>query len=839
MLKRMRKKITVGILAHVDAGKTTLIESLLYTSGQLRSLGRVDHKNAFLDYHEQERDRGITIFSKEAAFSWKNADIHVIDTPGHIDFSSEMERTLKVLDLAILIINGQDGVQSHTETIWRCLEHYQIPVLMFINKMDVSYHSKEELMKDLHVHCSHMCTEPSDTEKIACANESLLNTYLETEEIPVTMLQEAVFQRQVFLCYFGSALKLHGIRDIMDAIVDYSLDKAYGQDFGAKIYKISYDEQGHRLTHVKVTSGSIKVKQKIATDQKIDQIRIYNGNRFKCVQEANAGTICTLVGLTNCQAGQGLGIEPDSDIPVLNAYLNYQLILPKACDPVQMMDTCKILAAQDPQLHISYDENTKTISLRLMGDIQMEVLQKRIQQLSGFQVGFGNGIVLYKETIKEPVTGIGHFEPLRHYAEVHVYLEPLPLGSGLVFAAERSMDNLAQNWQRLIITHLQEQEHKGVLTGSPITDMKITVTAGKAHAKHTQGGDFRQAACRAVRQGLKKAHSVLLEPYYDFTLTLPVNFLGKALYDLELKQAEVQVNENMNGSMTIHGNGPVRTMINYQKDVIAYTKGLGTYTFHMDGYRPSPDPDFLVEACEYDSETDRFHPTGSIFCTHGSGFYVPYDEVESYMHIQLKTETKNPEYQSTRSSISDEEVKRVFQMASGRNRNDKKINRHPKKKLDLNEEPVRIQERKMNCLVVDGYNQIFEWEALRSLAHSNIGSARDRLIDLLSNYQGYTNYKVILVFDAYRNKDTGTRNTRNGNMDIIYTSYDQSADSYIERFVHDHKDDYHLMVATNDGLIQNSVLSHGAVRISSRELETRVLRVNEEALKILKEKRAF
>ncbi|MDY2959053.1 translation factor GTPase family protein [Floccifex sp.] len=830
----MRKKVCIGILAHVDAGKTTCIESMLYLSGQIRKLGRVDHQDAFLDYDNQERNRGITIYSKEAHFTWKYTDIYVIDTPGHIDFSSEMERSLQVLDLAILLINGQDGVQSHTQTIWKCLEHYHVPTLCFVNKMDISYHSKEDLLLDLTKKCHSNCIDFNNDdkfEKLALVNEDLLNEYIQNDSICTDSIQQAIYKRECFPVFFGSALKLEGIEPLMDAIKQYSLDCEYGQEFGAKVYKISKDEQGNRLTHIKVTSGCVKPKQ-IINEEKIDQIRLYNGKNYTMLNQADAGMICVLKGLEHFEVGQGMGIEKDSEKPLLNAYLNYQLVLPSGIDPLQMMKTCDLLCSQDPQLNIEYESQSKKINVQLMGDIQMEVLQNRIEKETGIKVGFTTGNVIYKETITEPVYGVGHFEPLRHYAEVHLKLEPLPRNSGLQFESDVSMDSLALNWQRLILTHLQEKHHKGVLTGSYITDMKITLVAGKSHLKHTEGGDFRQATYRAVRQGLKKAHSILLEPYYSFNLTLDSNSLSKALYDLECRHATVTIEDHLDGTFTVSGRGPVRLLMNYQNDVVAMTKGKGVFTCQLDGYDECVDADKIIEEIGYDSEQDFKNPTGSVFCTHGSGFYVPYDEVEEYMHIKPKSESTSQSYSSRKYTIDEQEVQRVFNMISGQNK--KKEEKKPKKKTDISYQSVTVKEKLPECLIVDGYNQIYGWDSLKEYAHSEIDYARSVLISALQNYQGYKNIKVILVFDAYRVKDSTSRNSKYGDMEVIYTKYGQSADSYIEKLVHDYKGKYKMVVASSDGLIQNSILASGAIRMSARELECRVNSVNQQAFNSLK-----
>lgn len=816
-----KKKVTVGILAHVDAGKTTLIESMLYQSHQIRTLGRVDHQDAFLDFDDQERQRGITIFSKEAHFEWLDTDIYVIDTPGHIDFSAEMERSLQVLDLAILLINGQDGIQSHTKTIWNCLEHYQIPTIVFVNKMDICFRSKEELLNDL----PNTCIDFGSTdylEKVALANEDCLNAYIETHTISPALIQQAIYRRECFPCFFGSALKQEGIQPLMDAIVQYSLDKEYPSAFGALVYKISMDEKGQRLTHVKITGGTCKVKQKINEEEKIDQIRLYNGQGYESVQEVSAGTICVWTGPSHLEVGQGIGWQTDCRVPTLESYMHYELVLPSGVDPLSLIDVCAQLSQEDPQLHMVYDEKRKKITLRLMGPMQMEVLSKRIYEKTQIEVGFSHGDVLFKETIQAPVIGKGHFEPLRHYAEVHLQLEPLARHSGMIYESEVSTNALPQNWQHLILTHLKEKEHPGILTGSPLTDMKITLIAGKGSIKHTMGGDFRQATYRAIRQGLMQAKNILLEPYYDFTIQVPQSSLSRVLYDLDQRHAKVEVQDH-----TITGKGPVRTLANYQNELTAISKGLGTFSCRLAGYDICEDADTIIAQKAYDPEKDRRHPTGSIFCTHGAGFYVPWNEVDDYMHIQPKSENSQS-YRSVKYTISDEEAKRVFERTNGKNTNKDKHKVKKKKKIDLEKVEIQPQTIKPECLVVDGYNQIFGWESLKGLPFD---SARDRLIDLLSNYQGYRNCFLIIVFDAYRVKDSTHRSYKKGDLEVIFTKYDETADSYIEKHVSAWKKQYRLIVASSDGLIQNTILAHGCQRMSARELEKRALSTNAEAFK--------
>lgn len=819
------KRITIGILAHVDAGKTTCIESMLYNAKSIRKLGRVDHQDAFLDYDSQERSRGITIYSKQAHYSWNDNEIYIIDTPGHVDFSSEMERSLQILDMAILLINGQDGVQSHTETIWKCLEQYHIPTLIFINKMDISYKEKEELINDLKK-LSDNCIDLNHTneEQLALINDDILNEYMENQSISNDLLTQAIYKRELFPLYFGSALKNEGIKELMDAITTYTFEKEYPQEFGAKVYKITNDDQGNRLTHMKITGGSLKAKDKI-NEEKVDQIRLYNGTQYQMIQEAQAGMVVAIKGLETFEAGNGFGFEKDSQKPLLNPYMNYELLLPHNVNALDMMRHLNILASQDPSLDIQYNEQTKTIHLRLMGSIQIEVIQKLIFDRTGIQVGFSTGRIVYKETIKNTIMGYGHFEPLRHYAEVHIKLEPLPKDSGIIYANEVNSDTLSQNWQHSIMTSLTKKEHRGVLIGAPITDMKITLIAGKAHLKHTESTDFAQASYRAIRQGLMKAESILLEPYYTFELKVPNEFLSKALYDLETKHAQVKIIDKS----TIQGKGPVKTLINYQNEVIAYTKGKGKYTCQLDGYYPCENQEEIIEKRQYDPENDFRNPTGSVFCTHGSGYYVPWNEVEDHLHIPLKTESTT-NYQSKKYKISEEEVQRVFQMTGGKNKNEKKQPK-VKKKTNLDLKKVSIQNNLPNCLIVDGYNMIYSWQSLKEIAKESISSARDALIDLMSNYQGYKNYKVILVFDAYRVKDNMGSSSHVGNMDIIYTRSSQTADSYIEKAVHDLKKQYRISVATSDGLIQNSIFAQGASRISSRELELQVTNVNKQAMR--------
>ncbi len=815
------KKSVIGILAHVDAGKTTLIESMLYKAGTIRTLGRVDNRDAFLDYDSQERNRGITIYAKQADFNYRDCQFMILDTPGHADFSSEMERTLNVVDGVILLINGQDGVQSHTETIWELLDHYQIPVYIFVNKMDISYLSKQQLLSDIQKKLSANCFDVDDSaylESVSLTDEEMMEQYLQDEDIEQDLLIENHETRNFFPVVFGSALKNDNVDCLMDIIEQYSPERIYPEEFGAIVYKISSDEDGNRLTHLKVTGGSLKAKQKLTEDEKVDQIRIYNGVKYTMVDEASAGTICTIKGLKTIEAGQGFGFEANSEPPLLNGYMNYQVLLPAGVDAIVMMQYLTKLASEDPQLQVSFNETSKQIYIRLMGDIQIEILKNTIFQRSGVHVEFGPGKIIYKETISNTVEGVGHFEPLRHYAEVHLRLEPGKPNSGLIFDSECSTDDLSLNWQRLILTHLKEKTHRGVLTGSPITDMKITLTAGKAHQKHTEGGDFRQATYRAVRQGLKMAESVLLEPFYRFEILVESPYLSRVLYDLESRKAAVQI-DNKDELMRITGRGPVRLMQNYNRELLASTKGKGKITLQLDGYYPCLDQQEIVESIGYDSELDMRNPTGSVFCAHGSGFYVPYDQVREYMHIQISQQVKQESIsEHNRYSVDDEELKRVVGMINGRNKKQKKF--VSKKKNEYSQKAVSLRERKPKCLLVDGYNIIFSWKMFEGMLDNNIEAARDRLIHEMNTYAGMKGVELILVFDAYKVKDNGGRMYQDGAITIVYTKAGQTADSYIEKATSQLRNKYDILVASSDAAVQNIVLGNDALRISARELES-------------------
>lgn len=828
------KKIVLGILAHVDAGKTTLTESVLYQSKTIRNLGRVDHGDAFLDYDLQERNRGITIFSKQARFNWNDCQITLIDTPGHVDFSTEMERTLQVLDYAILVISGIDGVQVHSETIWKLLQHYQIPTFIFINKMDNPHTNKEELLLELKKRLNEQCYDFENLdedfyENIALNNEMLLDYYLKHNKLAKEMLIEEIAKRKLFPCFFGSALKMKGIDTFLNTFSSYIKEKKYPKEFGARVFKISHDEQGNRLTHLKITGGTLKVKAQINKDEKVDQIRIYSGNKYQLVNEVKAGDICTIKGFKDITAGQGLGIENNIVQPVLSPYMDYRIILPKDCDWHQTLEKLFLLAQEDPQLHINYNNLTKEIHVQLMGAIQIEVLKNLIKERFKLDVSFDHGKIIYKETILEAVEGVGHFEPLRHYAEVHLLLEPGKSGSGLQYELNCQDEVLSSSYQRLILTHLKEKEHIGVLTGSVITDMKITLIAGKAHLKHTEGGDFREATYRAVRQGLKSTKSILLEPYFNFSLELPVEYLSKAIYDIEAMKGTFAMPDIQGEVVTIIGSAPVSKMQNYQSEVINYTKGKGRLICQAAGYHPCHDEEKIIKQINYDSETDKDNPTGSIFCSHGAGYNVKWDEVKDHMHIpfQIKKTARIKEavQHTTKFDNVDKELENIFTKTYGPIKNRNQMKDTPKKTIN---EPVykNIPE----CYLIDGYNVIHSWPELKELAKDNLDVARSRLIDIMCNYQGYKKCILILVFDAYKVKDNLGSSYKYHNIYIVYTKEAQTADMYIERTTHELASKYSITVATSDALEQLIVLGQGAKRISSRELRLEIEHLDKEKL---------
>ena len=849
--KEPSNHICIGLLAHVDAGKTTLSESMLYLSGRIRQQGRVDHGNAYLDTYELERARGITIFSKQAELVFGELKVTLLDTPGHVDFSAEMERTLRVLDYAILVINGADGVQGHTETLWKLLKQYRIPAFLFINKMDQNGTDAEKLLEELRVKLSGSCIrfgEAEDSEEflenVAMAEEQVLETYLEHGTIERGEISRLIRERKVFPCYFGSALKNIGVKEFLAGLECYAKERSYPEEFGAKVYKIARDPQGNRLTYLKVTGGVLKVRDLIRyqdVEEKVSQIRIYSGEKYDAVQEVRAGRVCAVTGLTKTYPGEGLGAEPPSEGPVLTPVLNYQLILPEGCDTHGMLLKLRQLEEEDPELHIVWNEELGEIHAQLMGEVQTEILQSMIRERFQTEVTFGPGNIVYKETIKRPAEGVGHFEPLRHYAEVHLLLEPGESGSGLVFAADCSEDVLDRNWQRLILTHLAEKEHRGVLTGSSITDMKITLVAGRAHLKHTEGGDFRQATYRAVRQGLKSTESVLLEPYYEFRMEIPAEFVGRALTDIQRMAGEFQTPDTEGDFAVITGSAPVSEMRDYQLEVTSYTKGRGRLFCTLKGYAPCHNAEEVIEQIGYDSEGDLDNPTGSVFCAHGAGFHVSWDQVPDHMHLEyvwtpeaekeksaIEAKKGQGSVQSGRVSSSfsrsveeDKELEEIFLRTYGKIERKRPI---AERRVESPEErQKRIRKDQMEeYLLVDGYNVIFAWEDLKELAKVNIEGARNKLMDVLCNYQGFRKCNLILVFDAYKVQGQELGVQKYHNIYVVYTKEAETADQYIEKVVHEIGRKYHVTVATSDNVEQVVTLGQGGKLLSARELRTEV-----------------
>lgn len=844
----MNKKIVVGILAHVDAGKTTLSEAMLYTSGSIRKIGRVDKKNAFLDTYELERERGITIFSKQAEMNYRDFEFTLLDTPGHVDFSTEMERTLQVLDYAILVISGADGCQGHTQTLWKLLQRYQVPVFLFINKMDQPGTNRRDLMLQIRQKLSDGCVDFSSDDMdvfydhLAMTSEEMMEAYLEEGEIAEKAIKEAIKARTVFPCYFGSALKLEGVDAFLEGMRRYALVPTYGKEFGARVFKISRDAQGKRLTHLKVTGGSLKTREMLKTDEweeKVNEIRMYSGTKYESIKEAQAGMICAVTGLTNSQIGEGFGIEKGEILPMLEPVLNYQVKLEEGVDPATVLPKLKQLEEEDPQLHISWKEELKEIQVQLMGDVQIEILQNMMLERFGIAVTFDEGNIVYKESILDTVEGVGHYEPLRHYAEVHVILEPGERGSGVTIEANCSEDELDKNWQRLILTHLYEREHRGTLIGAPITDLKITLVAGRAHKKHTEGGDFRQATYRAVRQGLRQARGILLEPVYEFRMELPDAEVGRAMMDVDKMHGtcKISYDEQMEEGMTLLvGNAPVACMRGYQREFASYTKGFGKIFYSLKGYERCHNEDEVVQAFGYDPEADLANPTGSIFCSHGAGVYVDWDQVKDYMHLDFvlnPTKPKEEKIYAVKSSyeeeafIGDDEVEQILSQTFFANRTDssKERRRYQKKrpdgKVDSSYKPAKTTsaKKKESYLLIDGYNIIFAWDELKELAKHNLDSARDRLLDILADYHGTKKGELIVVFDAYRVEGHKEEIFDYQNIHVVFTKEAETADAYIEKFTHQHKKDYDITVATSDHMEQVIIRGAGSYLLSAREFE--------------------
>lgn len=856
------KKPVVGILAHVDAGKTTLSEALLYCGGTIRNMGRVDHKDAYLDTFMLERQRGITIFSKQARIVTDHLEMTLLDTPGHVDFSMEMERTLQVLDYAILVISGTDGVQAHTETLWKLLDQYHIPTFVFVNKVDLlgdgfGRQEKKTFLAGLGKRLQGDFPDFSDgdafMEEAAMADENAMEEFLEKGFLSRDTLALLIAERKIYPCFFGSTLKFTGIEAFLKGIEDYCCELCYPEAFGAKVYKIARDDQGNRLTYLKITGGCLRVKEMLQ-GEKVDQIRLYSGSKYELLKEAQAGTVCAVTGPVKTYPGQGIGAEEESEEPVLSPVMTYQLLLPEDTEPVTMLAGLRQLEEEDPGLHVVWNEALQEIHVRVMGKVQLEILKAVIRERFHTEVDFGAGSIVYKETIAKPVEGVGHFEPLKHYAEVHLLMEPLPEGSGLVFDADVSEDDLDLNWQRLILTHLAEREHPGVLTGSAVTDMHITLVAGKAHLKHTEGGDFRQATYRAVRQGLKSAESVLLEPYYMFELEVPTEQIGRAMGDIRRMSGSFDTPRTDGEMSVLTGKVPVATAVDYMSEVHAYTKGRGRLNLQAAGYGVCHNTEEVLERIGYDSEEDTENPTGSVFCAHGSGFYVKWDQVREHMHVDSHI-LENPDVSET---LDDKIRKKVFQEKRRQERMESASQERELEQIMLREfGPARRREygskstryvsggksvdageyyRKYQnknskpeepYLLVDGYNIIFAWDELKDLAKTNLDAARGKLMDILCDYQGFTQCHLILVFDAYKVKGNMGEVGKYHNIDVVYTKEAETADMYIEKVTRDMGKKHRVRVATSDGLEQLIIMGHGATRISAAEFEREVAEVKE------------
>ncbi len=851
-------KLVVGILAHVDAGKTTLSEALLYRSGVLRRLGRVDHGDAFLDTDAMERERGITIFAKQAVLPVGERELTLLDTPGHVDFSAEAERTLRVLDCAVLVISGTDGIQGHTRTLWQLLERYGVPVFLFVNKMDLPGADREEVLSQLRRRLSPGCVDFGSAaleEDAAVCDEGVLERYLETGRLERNDLVEMIRRRQVFPCFFGSALKLEGVDALLEGLAEYGPVPTYPAEFGARVFKVSRDGQGTRLTHLKVTGGTLHVKDLISSrreglpeaqvwEEKADQLRIYSGAKFRPVEEAPAGTVCAVTGLSHTVPGMGLGWEQDWTSPVLEPVLACRLELTDGTDPHTAMKYLRELEEEDPQLRVSWNEAAREIRVQLMGEVQLEVLRRVLQDRFGLEAAFGEGSIVYRETIAAPVEGIGHFEPLRHYAEVHLLMEPGERGSGLVFATACPEDQLEGNWQRLVLTHLAERAHPGVLTGSPITDMKITLVAGRAHVKHTEGGDFRQATYRAVRQGLMQAESVLLEPWYDFRLEVPADQVGRAMSDLQRMGGETQLPLTEGEETVLTGSVPVAAFRGYAREVAAYTRGRGHLSCVPGGYRPCADAEAVIAASGYDPERDVDNPPDSVFCAHGGGYTVKWDQVPAMAHVdsglRLGAE-QEPEPQpgpAVRRPVSggveqDEELRAIFERTYGPIRRQVPQPMRPPRRpaaqeSEAEKRAIRERFRGEEYLLVDGYNIIFAWDELKAIARDSLDAARKSLCDLLCNYQGYRKCHVILVFDAYKVKGGQGSVEKYHNIHVVYTREAETADAYIERATYEIGREHRVKVATSDGPEQLIILGHGALRLSATAFRQEVEQVQGE-----------
>lgn len=886
------KNIVAGILAHVDSGKTTLSEAMLYQAGQIRKLGRVDHQDTYLDTDSQEKDRGITIFSKQAELAYADMHIALLDTPGHVDFGTEMERTLQVLDYVVLVINGMDGVQSHTETLWKLLERYGIPVFIFVNKMDMTGYDRDYLMDNIRHRLSDGCVDflcEDSGEQIAMCDEAMLEHFLETGANDEQDVVNAIAGRKLFPCYFGSALKNEGVSELLDGMNRYVVEPVRGEEFGARVFKIGRDDKGERLTYMKVTGGVLKLKDVLTlrnsqgeeSHEKVNQIRVYSGAKYDMVTQVPAGCVCAVPGLVNTYGRQGIGACPDGELPSLEPVLSYKVMYPTDVDAVTMVSKLRLLEEEDPQLQVQWNETAGEIYIKVMGQVQLEVVAQMVRDRFGIAITYGQGRISYKETIAAPVMGVGHFEPLRHYAEVHLLLEPMENGSGMCFDSICSEDVLDKNWQRLILTHLQEREFRGVLTGSPITDMKISITAGRAHQKHTEGGDFRQATYRAVRQGLMMAESVLLEPVYAFKIEVPQEYAGRVLADI-VKMSGTMDGQEISGETTvITGHAPVYTMREYYSELTAFSRGTGRLQVDIDGYQPCHNTEEVLAERHYDPELDRFNPSSSVFCAHDAGYLVDWYDVYENMHVKedpgfeisgqlgytedgyaMDIPVNRPGKSVSEMSITDEELSEIFARTFGGDYKDKdvalngrfrrttseyKVNGQYNKSQSRDRQPGNgplvgsrpadrgiatpgaFKRRKSgeDYVIVDGYNVIFAWDTLRELSEHNIDSARGKLMDILSNYQGYMNCKLIVVFDGYKVKDNKGERFPYDDIEVVYTKEGETADAHIEKLTHELARKHKVTVVTSDGLEQIVTMGQGAIRMSSRDFKAEVERVNE------------
>lgn len=886
------KNIVAGILAHVDSGKTTLSEAMLYQAGQIRKLGRVDHQDIYLDTDSQEKDRGITIFSKQAELAYADMHIALLDTPGHVDFGTEMERTLQVLDYVVLVINGMDGVQSHTETLWKLLERYGIPVFIFVNKMDMTGYDRDYLMDNIRHRLSDGCVDflcEDSGEQIAMCDEAMLEHFLETGANDEQDVVNAIAGRKLFPCYFGSALKNEGVSELLDGMNRYVVEPVRGEEFGARVFKIGRDDKGERLTYMKVTGGVLKLKDVLTlrnsqgeeSHEKVNQIRVYSGAKYDMVTQVPAGCVCAVPGLVNTYGRQGIGACLDGELPSLEPVLSYKVMYPTDVDAVTMVSKLRLLEEEDPQLQVQWNETAGEIYIKVMGQVQLEVVAQMVRDRFGIAITYGQGRISYKETIAAPVMGVGHFEPLRHYAEVHLLLEPMENGSGMCFDSICSEDVLDKNWQRLILTHLQEREFRGVLTGSPITDMKISITAGRAHQKHTEGGDFRQATYRAVRQGLMMAESVLLEPVYAFKIEVPQEYAGRVLADI-VKMSGTMDGQEISGETTvITGHAPVYTMREYYSELTAFSRGTGRLQVDIDGYQPCHNTEEVLAERHYDPELDRFNPSSSVFCAHGAGYLVDWYDVYENMHVKedpgfeisgqlgytedgyaMDIPVNRPGKSVSEMSITDEELSEIFARTFGGDYKDKdvalngrfrrttseyKVNGQYNKSQSRDRQPGNgplvgsrpadrgiatpgaFKRRKSgeDYVIVDGYNVIFAWDTLRELSEHNIDSARGKLMDILSNYQGYMNCHLIVVFDGYKVKDNKGERFPYDDIEVVYTKEGETADAHIEKLTHEIARKHKVTVVTSDGLEQIVTMGQGAIRMSSRDFKAEVERVNE------------